>query len=376
VSVEPINLSFAEALYAHARSGAQGIAGHSALWVVALIGGVVVALICLSAPALGAVWLLVRRKALSSFEVFCLAVLLTGIVCYYATYAHAEGAEVYFRFFGFFALVPVAAGGLADLWHETPQRARRAVAGAAGLVLTLGLAIDGVFYGLGASIHTERTWSPAAYGLVVVVLAALALRLRRHYAHLVLSRAGSVLTCCIALLAALGLVRSGAVAAVRTKSTVLHERIAPRDRPSAFGITSNLYRGLLWVRNHTHACDVLAVNNHYAGPRHIPSTYLYYSAFTERRIFMESWGDTPSGVEGRVPDPDRLALNDSAVLGGDPAALRELGRDGVSYVLIDKTHGTGAQEPTSMSMLVFSNGALDVYRLLPQADPRQPGTGC
>jgi hypothetical protein len=133
---------------------------------------------------------------------------------------------------------------------------------------------------------------------------------------------------------------------------------------------------LLWVRTHSDACEVLAVNNHYASPDRGPSTYLYYSAFTERRIFLESWEDTPSGVEGRVQDPGRLALNDSAVLRGDPVALRELGQDGVSYVLIDKTHGTGAHEPTSVSRLVFSNGALDVYRLRPQADPRQPGIGC
>ena len=129
-------------------------------------------------------------------------------------------------------------------------------------------------------------------------------------------------------------------------------------------MTAPLYAGLLWVRAHTTPCDVLAVNNHYDDAAHDESVYFYYSAFTERRVFLESWRYTAGGQTGGLPYPGRFALNQRAVAQANPEALRELARRGVSYVLIDKTHLGGPQEPASVSKLVFSNSALDVYRLL------------
>jgi hypothetical protein len=213
------------------------------------------------------------------------------------------------------------------------------------------------------------------YGLVAGVVIFIALRLNGHYAPLISSRLARVAACCIPLLTVLGLVRPIAYAAIRTKATILHQRTAPTDSALAYGMTAALYRGLIWVRSHTRPCDVLAVNNHSGGgDARVRSGYAYYSAFAERRVFLESWAYTPSGVFGVEPFPGRLALNNSATLRGNPAALRKLGREGVSYVLIDKTHGGGAREPPSVSRLVFSNSALDVYHLLVKAS--HPQFGC
>lgn len=145
-------------------------------------------------------------------------------------------------------------------------------------------------------------------------------------------------------------------------------------------MTAPLYDGLIWVRDHTKPCDVLAVNNHYTYAHSkydtsavaVLSFYEYYSAFTERRFLLESWYTTPRGVREASPYPARLALNDKAVVDGSPSALREIARDGVSYVLVDKTHGTGAPESASVSRLVFENSALRVYRLL---SPPRGGSG-
>jgi hypothetical protein len=98
--------------------------------------------------------------------------------------------------------------------------------------------------------------------------------------------------------------------------------------------------------------------------------YFYYSAFTERRVLFESWIVASQGG-GEQPYPALYALNSAATLHADPAAVRELARMGVTYILIDKTHGGGGvREPANVSRLVFSNGALDVYRITVPVDPR------
>ena len=129
-------------------------------------------------------------------------------------------------------------------------------------------------------------------------------------------------------------------------------------------MSAALYSGLTWVRDHTASCDVLAVNNHYLLASGRDSRYFYYSAFGERRVFLESWAYPARWPDEPQPYPARLALNEAAVSRGSPAALRELQRDGVSYVLIDKTHGRDAPEPPDVSRLVFANQALDVYELV------------
>ncbi len=351
LGIQPLHPILGGALPAQARELAQSVAGHSILWILFLIIAAIGLVVCLSAPVLGAGWLLVRRSPLSSFESLCLAVVTTGFAGYMLFGGPGEG-EFYFRNIGYFALVPVAAGGWACLWRDTPKDARRGIVGACGGVLVLGLAVAGGSRLLVLSRQADHRWYAAMYGLLALAIALVALGLSGRYAATIASRPSRALACCIPLVGVLGLVRPAAYAAVRTKATILHQRTAPADSPLAYGMNAALYRGLIWVRTHTRPCDVLAVNNH-AGLAHDnhPSAYLFYSAFAERRVFLESWAFTPSGIVGKEPFPGRLALNDRAVVRGDPQALQELARLGVSYVLIDKTHGAGAPEPPSVSRL-------------------------
>jgi hypothetical protein len=381
--IRPLNFFFRERFPAHVRELAQSLAGHSVLWILLLVGAAIVLAVCLSGPVLGLLWLLLRRSALSSFEVFCLAVFLAGLAGYMVfggpagTAGNSVGMEHYFRYFGYFALVPVAAGGWADFWRDTPRSLRRTMASACGGVLILGLAIAGVSQALTLTAQTERRWFLAMYALVAVVVVLAAFALNGRYASMISSRGVRVLACCIPLVGVLGLVQTATFAEFRARSVILHRRIVAPDSPSTYGMTAALYRGLLWVRAHTRVCDVFAVNNHTVGPSsNFDPAYLYYSTFTERNAFLESWMYTTSGQVGRQPFPGRLALNDSAVVRGNPTALKELAREGVSYVLVDKTHGAGAQEPPSVSRLVFSNSALDVYRLVSGVGAGHPRVGC
>jgi hypothetical protein len=376
LSIEPFKPLLNESLPTHARELAQSLVGHSVLWILLAIGVAIVWIVCLSAPALGVLWLLLRRAALLPFEVFCLAVFVTGLAGYLIIGAPPSGGEFYFRYMGYFAIVPVAAGGWADLWSNTPRNARRTLIRACVGVLALGFVIAGGSVLLTLTRQTEHLWYLTMYGLFAVVVVLLALGLNGHYASVIPTRRGRVLACCIPLIGVLSLVGTAGYTELLARTTILHQKVG-RDSPTEYGMTAALYRGLIWVRKHTRVCDVLAVNIHSASPpSDPPNGYEYFSAFAERRALYESWLDTPSGVFGKRPFPARLALNDSAVIHGNPAALEELAREGVSYVLVDKNHIGGAPEPPSVSRLVFSNSALDVYRLVRGVGTGHPRVGC
>jgi hypothetical protein len=321
--------------------------------------------------------LLLRRTSLSEFEMLCLCVLLAGFAAF-LLFNGPYAAEEYFRDLGYLAIVPVAAAGLADFWSHTPATARRNIAIGSASVLVLGLIIAGGSWLLALSGHAAHVWFFAMYTLVVTLVGLVAFRLSSNYDRLLPSRPRRVIACCIPLVSVLGLVKPMAFAAVGARATVLRQRIAAVDSSHAYGMTAALYRGLIWVRMHTLPCDVLAVNNHGGFPHTDgrPSVYLYYSAFTERRIFLESWLYTPGGIAGRRPYPRRLALNDDAILRGSSFALTGLASEGVSYVLVDKTHGPGVREPSDVSRLVFSNSALAVYRLAARPRDRSTRLGC
>ena len=117
------------------------------------------------------------------------------------------------------------------------------------------------------------------------------------------------------------------------------------------GITADLLRGLVWLRDHSRVSDVIAVNNHEIGVYSL-SRYYYYSAFAERRVFLESWDYTPAGYRRTAAGSERpaylgrLALNNAAIDHASPTAIAELrDRYGVRYILIDRLHGPASRKP-------------------------------
>jgi hypothetical protein len=300
-------------------------------------------------------------------------------LCSYAGSSLPDVTQIYFLSYGYVALVPVAALGLTRLWQETPAAARRRILVACAVTLAIGLiaaASTRVLTATGALTASKHTpwyvWYTSAYGIVGCVTLLWVLRLERHLLAAMPSRAVRAGACCIPLVVALGLVQPVAAGAPRVWETALHESIAERDTSAHPGITAALYQGLRWVKDHTPSCDVMAVN-YLDRDGTVEPNYYYYSAFSERAMFLEGWEATAVGVYGKQPFPGRFALDMLATRQGNAAALRRLARNGVSYVLIDRTHGEGASEPASVSRPVFENSALIVYKLL--AAPRTP-SGC
>jgi hypothetical protein len=365
---------------------AKHVAGPSLYWLLLAAGSGVLA-VCALAPLLGAGWLLWRERGVPESMRLLASVFLVGIGAY-VTLGAPGGVEGVFFVYGYIAMVPVAAVGLMRLWGETPAAVRRGLLWVCAGLFMLGVIIATVMASVTLTGVTQKAWLALAYGSVAGAVVLAVWRQQKRYAVSLTSRWARIAACFIPLAIALALVKPVTLAGSGAWKTIVGEPTSRADTNTEYGMTAPLYAGLLWVRAHTTPCDVLAVNNHYDNAKHQGSAYFYYSAFTERRVFLESWSYTAGGLAGGLPFPERLELNNRAVAQADPEALRELARKGVSYVLIDKTHlgdpagsrawrgGRGGRDPNqlpaSATQLVFSNSALDLYRLLPVG----PRHGC
>jgi hypothetical protein len=374
--VHPFDFATAGNTLARTRIALQSLTGHSGVWILLIAAGAPVITVCLLAPLIGAAWLLRSRDALSPPVVLLLSMFLAGVTGYVMLGAPG-GVEGDFLVYGYIAMTPVAAIGLVDLWSHIPRHVRRGMVGAGACVFALGLTMAILTQIVAFTGHIRDMWYAFAYGIIAAGIVIAVVRRSHLLVPAVSSRLGRVVVCCIPLLVVCSFVKPATLTAVGAWKTVLHKRTSYADSSGSYGMTAALYNGLTWVREHTTSCDVLAVNNHVNATHASVSVFFYYSAFTERRVFLESWYYTPNGTRVAQPFPLRLKLNTEAISYGAPRALRELGEAGVSYVLVDKLHGGGAPEPASASRLVFSNRALDVYRLSAAGgDAHVTGRGC
>lgn len=362
--VRPFDFATAGDTLARGRVAVQSLLGHSFIWILALGVGALAVAVCVFAPLLAAAWLMRSRRTISPGVGLLLAMFTAGAIGY-VTFGAPGGVEGVFIVYGYLALAPVAGAGLVRLWGEIPAQARRELVRAGALVFALGLS-GAIAIQVVLPVGRARDAAYAlAYGALAGWVAIVALRQSRPPVPGISSRAGRLAACCLPLIAVSAFVKPTTLTAVGLWKAALGQPAATVDSSADYGMTAAMYDGLLWARRHTTDCDVLAVNNHFGGPQPIPasSVYFYYSAFTERRVYLESWFYTPDGTLTAQPFPARLKLNTEAVSLGRASALRRLREQGVSYILVDKLHGGALSEPASVSRLVFSNSALDIYRL-------------
>jgi hypothetical protein len=142
------------------------------------------------------------------------------------------------------------------------------------------------------------------------------------------------------------------------------------------GLSRDLYRGLSWIRENTSTDAVLAVNNAIErnGGYHA-ATYFYYSAFAERRVFLEGWLFTGQSwnilgrgatTSQRMPFPRRERLNRAVFERADAAALKILVRNyGVRYLVDDKLQGKATRTLGRLGRVAYSNPAVTIYAVGP-----------
>lgn len=327
----------------------------------------VAGVVALLVPLAGVVVVLARRRVspvqayllslfVGGFAGFCLADAPGGILpeLWFLTYAHAAG-------------VLLAGWGVLAVWHLGD----RDPALRTKCLLRVGIVV--VAFGWWAAVVNEPfSWEAKSFRIylafVAVAVAVTADAWARGRA-IGMARSAAAITA-LALVLGGGALDAPLSLSDNVRSIVSERPAYPRDTPSSRGMTRPLFDGLRWVRAHTPADSVLAVNNHYVAadaPR-----YLYYSAFAERRVFLESWWytmpalalGTPRLLKGAQPFPARWELNRRVFEKADPEAASALHqRYGVRYLLVDHTHGSASPDVSKLGTLIHSTTALSVYAL-------------
>jgi hypothetical protein len=142
------------------------------------------------------------------------------------------------------------------------------------------------------------------------------------------------------------------------------------------GLNRGLYEGLTWIRKNTSPDAVLAVNNYLErnGGFALP-VFVYYSAFAERRVFLEGWLFTATSwkivganalTSRKVPFPGRLRLNRAVFERADARALRVLVRDyGVRYLVDDRLQGDSSPALGRLGRMAYMNSSVIIYAVGP-----------
>lgn len=327
----------------------------------------VVTVLALMLPLLGLVWVLRRgRDPLTVTGAWLLGLLLASLAAFF-TLALPGVSQLYFLWYGVVAGAFLSAGGLVAAltdWKDRPKAAVRPLAVGAAAVAAIVL---------GADVDVPGLPLPIVYVALLVLLGTMLVA----YALGLLD--GRDWHPELALLIVAALLAAGALDGPLDRLPALAKRaLDPSetvhrspDPTSERGMTAGLARGLRWVREHTDSSAVLAVNNHLLIPARGDSLYFYYSALTERRVFLESWAYTDKAVSigykrgraGYNPYPHRLSLNDSAFTSPSASGLARLRRRGVSHLLVDRLHGPTPPATPALGRPVYSSTALLVYPL-------------
>lgn len=317
-------------------------------------------------PLAGLLYMLRRRhrRRLRRYALF-LSMLGAGTVI--ANVFHQIGySELYFQDTGYVAGCIVAADGLRLAWLDTgsalPISRRAAIVALGSWIVALATLVIAT----SPARHPSQTAVTRytlllAGGIVFVALWLLVARWRKRATSGVLGLglipilAASALASPIELAPTAGLI-VGAI-------PVAHAA----GGPSVRGLTPDLLAALHWLQTHSSVDAVVAVSNHWLDAAETDGRYYYYSAFSDRQIFIEGSDasryeisteiDTPAGADFLT----RQLLNNAVFRYADASALRTMTRRyAVRFLLIDsRDRDVDDDNPAVLRLgtVVFSNQA-------------------
>ena len=258
-----------------------------------------------------------------------------------------------------------------------------AAAGTAFALLLLGVygaqhGLDAVTDGGAAAVSGSRMKVLAA-AVVVAGVVGVVLAYVRAAARARPSAAAQVALVAVVLAGVTGTFLDGFLSRSDDTPTSVWERLADGDPPYSQqnrNLTRGIDQGLVWVREHSAPDEVIAVNNQARTPTGSPA-YFYYSARSERRVFLEGWqfgawgagaGPVPDADEVETVDPSRYPVSryrlNQAAFAGNPAAIRRLAtRYGVAFMVVDRIHGKEAPGLARRARRVYANSDVTVYRI-------------
>jgi hypothetical protein len=136
-------------------------------------------------------------------------------------------------------------------------------------------------------------------------------------------------------------------------------------------------RAARWLRDHSDPADLVATNVHCVSPPPQQCWHLnfYLSAYSERRLLVESWAyeeyvDEFSSRTGAFPptvefwDPERLAMNDAAITAPTEQNLAYVYRRGVRWLIVDRLYGRESDAlADGLAELRYQTERMAIYHL-------------
>ncbi|MEJ7787045.1 MAG: hypothetical protein WKF96_19765, partial [Solirubrobacteraceae bacterium] len=272
------------------------------------------------------------------------------------------GDEVYFVLFGLLAGGVLAAVRFErHAWCAVGGAGRRRLAAAGAGATAIGLVAAWWIDERGAELTLSVR--PTAIAIAAALAVAVGLwRLRSSGAQL------GALAC--AALMGLGLL-DGVLDTV-PRGIEAARSGTPVYETGGRGLDDGLLAGLSWVREQTPRRSIIAVNNHFIDDEGSDPRAFQYSAFTQRRVYLQSWLYTPGAFrvgrervlhDGLQPYPTRANIN-AAAFAGAPGPLRQLRRAGVTHLVVDRRYGppiTGRLRRVGPP--AFSNASVMIFAL-------------
>ena len=301
-----------------------------------------------------------RLREISPFAL-CLCLLAAGLLI--ANVVHQVGySELYFQDTGYVAGCIVAGAGLRLVWVDLGKAlpiSRRGVA--------IALVVWVVFLLAVVAVTSRAVAHPDALKIRYIALAVGTVVFVLLWIYVLSGRrrpmAGVVALGLIPLLAAAAL--SPPLEVSTTVRNLLDDApVTPvqPDPQTVWGLTPGLFAALRWLQANAPVGAVLAVSNHWVDPGKTDGRYFYYSAFSERQVFIEGYDPIRYGISDVLAMPlgrnytYRQRLNDALFNHADAAALHVLVQQyGVRFLLVDRIHGSVDTAVLQLGRIVFGD---------------------
>lgn len=340
---------------------ASSISNH-AVRVVAKLVAYAAGLAGIALPLAGILYLLTARHR-SEIGRLRLGLFLLAAGVLIANVVHQVGiSELYFLVTAYPAGVIVGAEGLRLAWNDVgsaiPISRRTVVLAFAGwvcvVIVVVALTHPTLAHPAGLIL---RYGVLAVLAAIFVVVCTLVLKARRA------SITGAVALGLLPLLAASALTSPIQLApTVDRIVTGKSPAVTLADPQTVRGLTPGLVVALNWLRDTTPVNTIIAVSNHWINPSETDGRYYYYSAFSERQVFVEAYNPLDYGLDYPPLTPAfaayqyRTRLNDAVFDDADPAALRILTQQyGVRFLLIDRVHHNADPKLLTLGRVVFTD---------------------
>lgn len=120
-----------------------------------------------------------------------------------------------------------------------------------------------------------------------------------------------------------------------------------------------------WIRTHTPADTVLAVNDHCVGEESVEcdSRVFWASGLGQRRVLVEAWSYTAQSSHGPFFDPLLLEFNQALFEEPTPALAREASEMGVGWLVATLDAGAVSSDLSEIADQVYANSEIEIYRL-------------